>query len=637
MDSGSSRRRTWIGLGVLFGVMIAGVGGLALLVSGAGGDGSAPDADSAASAYLDAWQRQDWAKLRSMVEHPSGEVVTAYRAQWQDLGIRSARLRVSGVTPETRGATATFHADLRLESVRRLEYEGRLSLVHRGDAWRVAWTPAAVHPNLVAGSHFEVERVFGPRAPILAADSTPLTVDAPVVIVGIEPRRVKDRATVARALQRTLGVDPHLVDARLDTPGVQPDQLVPITIVSEERYTVVKPTLYPVPGLVFRTTTARAAATPELAAHVVGQVGPITAEQLHELGAPYRAGDVVGASGLERTFERRLAGTPSRKVEIVDAAGTLVSVLAALPGQQPEPVRTTLDLPTQRAAEEALAKTPQPAALVALRPSTGQILAIVSTPTAVAFDRALDGSYPPGSTFKIVTTAALLASGVTPTTPATCPPTITVNGRTFHNFEGETQPTLTFARSFAISCNTAFIDLASRLGDRDLARAATSLGFGTKPHLGLAATGATFPPSRDATEHAAAAVGQGRVTASPLAMAAVAAAVGAGAWHEPQLVLDPAPSPAPAMHPLDAAVIDPLRTLMVSVVKQGTGTGAAVSGQVVAGKTGTAEFGSAAPPATHAWFVGYRGDLAFAVLVEGGGVGGRVAAPIAGQLLRRAP
>jgi cell division protein FtsI/penicillin-binding protein 2 len=122
-------------------------------------------------------------------------------------------------------------------------------------------------------------------------------------------------------------------------------------------------------------------------------------------------------------------------------------------------------------------------------------------------------------------------------------------------------------------------------------------------------------------------------------MATVAAAVDAGQWRSPQLFIIPTPT-APAggePAPLDPAVVADLRVLMRSVVTSGTGTAANVPGTIVSGKTGTAEFGSATPPQTHAWFIGFRGGLAFAVIVEGGGVGGRVAAPLAAKFAAAAP
>ena len=122
--------------------------------------------------------------------------------------------------------------------------------------------------------------------------------------------------------------------------------------------------------------------------------------------------------------------------------------------------------------------------------------------------------------------------------------------------------------------------------------------------------------------------------ASPLHMASVAAAVASGTWRAPRVTGPPSTVAPVALNPSTVAV---LADLMREVVRTGTGTSAAVAGQDVAGKTGTAEFGNADPPATHAWFIGFRGTLAFAVLVEGGGVGGQVAAPIAARFLAAAP
>src|SRR5205807_353323 len=150
-------------------------------------------------------------------------------------------------------------------------------------------------------------------------------------------------------------------------------------------------------------------------------------------------------------------------VVVLDAQGQAVRTAFSLTGQPGQAVRTTLDQRLQGAAEAALATTPHPAALVAVQPSTGQLLAVANTPADSSFDRALNGQYPPGSSFKIVTTAALIPTGVTPDTPVACPPSITVGGKSFTNFEGETSGTVPFSVDFARSCNTAFIGLASRL------------------------------------------------------------------------------------------------------------------------------------------------------------------------------
>jgi cell division protein FtsI/penicillin-binding protein 2 len=174
-----------------------------------------------------------------------------------------------------------------------------------------------------------------------------------------------------------------------------------------------------------------------------------------------------------------------------------------------------------------------------------------------------------------------------------------------------------------------------------LATAASRFGFDVPYQLPLPTTGGDFPAPADDTERAAAAIGQGRVTASPLQLATVAATADTGQWRPPILVLqptDPTSTSPPALPPaLDPSVLDALHSMMTEVVASGTGRSAAVPGQDIAGKTGTAEFGNENPPSTHAWFIGYRADLAFAVLVEGGGVGGQTAAPIAKRFLTALP
>jgi cell division protein FtsI/penicillin-binding protein 2 len=175
------------------------------------------------------------------------------------------------------------------------------------------------------------------------------------------------------------------------------------------------------------------------------------------------------------------------------------------------------------------------------------------------------------------------------------------------------------------------------MSDPDFVAAAESYGFNTEYSVGLDTAGGSFPAPADATEHAAAAIGQGRVTASPLHMATVGGSVIDGTWEPPVLLPDePAPN-APAPTSLAPGANQTLFGLMRRVVTEGSGTAAAVPGVDIAGKTGTAEYGSGDPPPTRAWFVGIRGDLAVAVLVEDGVSGGEVAAPIAGRVLAALP
>jgi cell division protein FtsI/penicillin-binding protein 2 len=178
---------------------------------------------------------------------------------------------------------------------------------------------------------------------------------------------------------------------------------------------------------------------------------------------------------------------------------------------------------------------------------------------------------------------------------------------------------------------------ARRLDGDGLGEAAGRFGFGVEPSPGIPAVTSRVPPPADEADLAAEAFGQGRVTASPLQMAMVAATVAEGRWHAPRLVAGQDGAGEGGREPgaLDRGVAGTLRGLMRQVVTEGTAAPAGLPAGT-AGKTGTAEFGKGDPLPTHAWFIGFRGDLAFSVVVEGGGVGGRVAAPIAARFLRAA-
>nr|BFE28128.1 hypothetical protein GCM10010200_003790 [Actinomadura rugatobispora] len=330
-------------------------------------------------------------------------------------------------------------------------------------------------------------------------------------------------------------------------------------------------------------------------------------------------------------------------VQITGADGSVVKTLQRFGGAPGQPLRTTLDLKVQEAAGRALGDVDKPASMVALRPSTGEILAVANKPGG--YNRALMGRYPPGSTFKVVTAAALVAGGVSVSSPVGCPATTTVGGRTFKNSENEAFGTVPFREAFAHSCNTTMARLTvDRLGEKRLAQVAAQFGFNAPLITGLPAVRASYPATGDATALAAASFGQGEVLTSPLNMAGVAAAAASGTWRSPRLVdaalasqaVDAGGRRPEPQHRLEPAVHKALRTLMPAVVSEGTASKVSFPAGT-AGKTGTAEFGTApegGEPPTHAWFIGYRGDLAFAVIVEDGGTGAGTAAPVAAEFLR---
>lgn len=586
--------------------------------------------EAVARVYLEAWARNDLATQRGvLVEVPAD--FDAQHAKWrQALGVVASRFEGLDVESEDDTvAVVLFRGVHTLRGLGDWEVRSRLRFERRANRWVVRWTPEVFHPEARAGDSFSRLRVWGPRAALLDTTGAPLTVPGEVISIGLYPGRVRDAAAVARALQSQLGVDPARVQAVLRSAGAQPEQFFPLIDVRPERYQQVRPVLAPVPGIFFRKKTARLTPAEGFAAHTLGRVGEITAEALQALGHPYQAGDLVGLSGLERAQERTLAGSPSGEVRLVrrSAEGVVLHRFDGAPGT---PVRTTLRRDVQAAAELALMDVTMPAALVAVDTATGNVLAVASRPLGEALHRALTGRYPPGSTFKVVTAEALLASGLKPDTRVDCPVEATAGRRRFRNFESEAFAPSTLRQVFALSCNTAFIQLSARLGRSALEDAAHRFGFGVRYDVGLPSPGATFPPPQDDADRAAASMGQGRVLATPLHMATVAAAVDTGRWHAPRLLADAEPGPEASLR---AGTPEALRNLMRAVVMEGSAKSAAGI-QGLMGKTGTAEFGTLVPPETHAWFIGLRGGIGFAVFVEGGGVGGRVAVPLATRFLQ---
>ncbi len=582
---------------------------------------------AAVDAYLTGLGAGEFDALLPVLADPSFLIRSGHE-WWFDLADR-ATVEFSAEPVELFGpvAVASFVADLRFITGDVWSYTGTVDLVEEEGRWFVDWSPAVLHPALGATESIRATLVWPERGRIRARDGTALTDDRPVVLVGVVPERIEDIDDVATVLEEQLAVDPALVLAAVEAPGVQPDWFLPMVMVRPSRFRDVKPPLQPVPGIVFRETTARLSLEQGFASHVLGRVGEVTAEGLDRLGDPYRRGDEVGLSGLERAFEAKLSGSPAVEVVRVDQFGTTIEALFRSPGRSAEDLETTLEPAVQRAVERALDGAPTPSVIVVLDAGSGEIRGVGSRPLA-EFNRAFGARYPPGSTFKIVTASALLHAGLDPGAAVSCPAETTIGGRTVHNAGSTSLGGTTLREAFAHSCNTTFAALGADLAAGDLVAAAERFGFGSPYDLPLPVAGGQFPVPESTTEQAAASIGQARVLASPLHMATVAAAAASGEWKPPRLLSDQAVEGTSL--DIDLAA---LQEMMRAAVDHGTGTAAQVEGEPIHGKTGSAEFGDDDPPPTHAWFVGYRGELAFSVFIEGGGARGAVAAPVAADLM----
>nr|WP_277349978.1 penicillin-binding transpeptidase domain-containing protein [Nonomuraea sp. FMUSA5-5] len=295
--------------------------------------------------------------------------------------------------------------------------------------------------------------------------------------------------------------------------------------------------------------------------------------------------------------------------------------------------RTTISRAVQAAAARALDAV-EDSTMIVIRPSTGEILALA--------DRlgenysAVRDVFPPGSVFKTITAAALLKGGLDPAAQVGCPGTYQIPfHRPFSNDGEVDRGTVTFTDAFAYSCNTTFVEQATtRLTGEELRRTADEWGFGRPIATGISGTCGTVPETDDLDMLGADAIGQGEVVSTPLCMAALAAAVQSGTWRSPRLLspeqvrrIDGAPH---ADVQMDEGVVAALRDMMAAVVDYGTASGAGLP-EGVAGKTGTAEVEG---ETSHAWFIGYRDDLAFCVFVRHGGSGRSAAVPIAARFFK---
>ena len=439
-----------------------------------------------------------------------------------------------------------------------------------------------------------------------------------------------------------------------------------------------------IPGVEVQVEPIRNYPNGTLGAHLLGYAGEINARELERRAEQgYRAGDLIGRTGVERSYEEILRGRDGAEFVVVNAMGRRVSTLTEGPPQPPvagHDLVLTLDLEIQRAMEEAMANVDRGAA-VALDPRDGGILGLVSRP---AFDpnefshglswarwqqlssggsnpllnRAIQGVYPPGSTFKVVTMTSALSNGVAgpQTRLAPCPGGMHFGGRWFGCWERRGHGSLDFLGALQHSCDVYFYQLGPKLGLPRLEQTAHAFGLGQKTGVDLPQEGRGLVPTTDYYDKRWGAgrwrsglllnlaIGQGELLLTPLQLALMAAEVAQnGRALRPHLVREVRGDPGfRSGRPLQAGVgADPatwsvVREAMTRVVAAGTGTASRVQGIDVAGKTGTAQNPHGKD---HALFVCFapaaKPTIAMAVVVENSGHGGTFAAPIAGAVLRK--
>lgn len=594
------------------------------------------EARASADRFAGAWSRRDVKNIE--YAGPSADQVAAsFKTATAGLGNAPVKVSVAALTRDGDKATGKLSVAWTVAAGSTWAYTMPISL-QRNDSeiWVVAAKAGASMwaPGVDAKAKLVATRTWGKRGDVLDRNGSPILAVGRVYDVAIDPARAS--APTVAALEKIVEEPAGSLVAKLSAATTSGSKApIPVITYREADFTARKAQLDALVGVIYPPREQPLPPSPTFARPLLGSYGPVTAETIKNGKGRYVGGDYAGLAGLQGQYDAALGGTPGITVTASDRPDAPLFEKAATDGA---PMTLTLDPKTQSAAESALAGTgPVPSALVAVDVATGDLLAVANSPT-FGTNRALFGQYPPGSTLKVATTYSLLGKGLSPSKTVPCPPAVVVDGMKVTNYEGETFGQVPFSVDFAHSCNTAFTQLAATMGESDVHDAAVALGVGSgwDRHLGIAGTfGGSVPVATSKTEKAATAFGQAKTLASPAALAVMVASVARGSYIEPALIRTPAVAGADrAPKALDTKAVGELRQLMRLVVTDGTGSALkSVAGGPVFGKTGTAEYGSNTPPDTRAWFVGWQGTMAFAVLVEQGKSGGAVAAPIAKAFL----
>ena len=606
----------------------AGVTALLLIGLAVGWATPEPTAEPTVQSFLLDWENGQYAAAAGLTTGAPAGVAAALQEAYRDVGAAATSLSMAAVNQHGNTASARFDASVDLgRGAETWNYRGTFDLRRVGSGWKVVWSPSVIAPGLRPGLRLAVVSSEPQRAQLLDAEGKPLAPLSAVYTVGVTPDRLKNPERTAAGLAKVTGLSAtQILGWITEAPGANFLELVRLT---PARYHRLRDRLARVPGL--RVEQQRLRLFNSIASAVSGSVGSEAAGVLQENGIPYRPGTTVGLSGLQQAFQRMLAGSPTTEVVAENATGHVVSVLHTWTGRTGTDVQTTINAGVQQAANKALQSVGESAAIVAISPATGHVLAVASRgASGMPKIQPLSGKYQPGQAFTIVSTAALLNTGqVGVNTAIPCSASNPVGGERFTN-DPPVPNRGTFQADFANACSTAFAGLSLRMSGKDLKATAAGFGFGKSWQLPLTAFAGGMRSPGNQAELAEDTIGTGSVQVSPLDMAITAAVVQSGTWHPPSLVTDPPDPGLTPTVPFGPKVVSALQTLMRSAVTSGAGKAANVGNMPVYGQVGNTPDGSTG--LREAWFVGFQGNVAFAVL-ELTRSPSTSAAPLAGQFL----
>jgi penicillin-binding protein 2 len=553
-------------------------------------------------------------------------------------------------------------------------------LVIVGQLWYLQVLDGDRMQELSDKNRIRVRPIAAPRGILYDRNGLPLVDNRPAFTLSLIPREIDRSDAVLARLAELLRIPyAELADALGRVP---PDSLMPVRVrrgLSLEDVAKVEEWKLELPGVIVEVEPQRVYPGRRFAAHLLGYVREANDDQLRQ--GRHRRGDMVGQTGLERLLDEYLRGRDGGERIEVDAMGRQIRVMQRAEPTAGAQVVTTLDRRIQEAAERAMEG--HAGSVVVMDPRSGDVLAMVSTPAFEIdrftgtidreawiqlikdpahpmLNRTVQSQYAPGSVFKIVVAAAgLQETKLAPMDQVHCRGDFTVGGHTFKDWKKEGHGTVDLRRAIVQSCNVYFYQAGLRVGMDQIVKYARAFGLGGATGIELPGEKIGLIPGRSGrkrTWHAGetvnVSIGQGTVLVTPMQVARMLSAVAnQGTLYKPRLVQRAQSadgrllySDAPMVNglvELSPMVWAFLRASLLGVVNEGTGYASRLPGIEIAGKTGTAQTianSKAEKGEDHAWFASFAPandpQYVVVVMVERGGKGGQVAAPIAKEIYK---
>ncbi|MGF6880848.1 cell division protein FtsI/penicillin-binding protein 2 [Nocardia sp. GAS34] len=568
-------------------VLAAAVVGAATGACGGGPQGPVVAADD----FVTALARHDVGSAAGMTNQPD-RARAALAAAWDNLGAQqmSAHTGSAHISGDT--ATVNYTYEWHLARGRVWTYSGELPMGRTDGRWQVRWMASDIHPRLGDTQTMALRETPAPRARVNERSGTDVLIPGVVHRITLTLADATDQQYTVNTLSSVLTrFDDTLTPAAILAAARQAGGTDTVAQLTDWEFDQIGDALLGLPGVTMAKEWDMVPTDRNFAPDLITQVRKTVIDE------------VDGKSGWD--------------VVTVNANGVDTDILKEVAPQPAPSFALSLDRDVQNAAQRAVDGRTEKAMMVVVQPSTGAVLAVAQNKQADSDGPvATSGLYPPGSTFKTVTAAAAMSAGIAePDSTVPCPSRIVIGQRTIPNYDEFSLGDTSMAVAYARSCNTAFAKIASRLPGDALTTAAAKFGVGPDYTIaGLPTASGSVPPTGDQTLRTENGIGQGRVLASPFAMALVAATVAHGSTPVPYLLSGHPTTVAGAGSAPAPKIIVGLRQMMRKVVLDGTADRIADQGEVY-GKTGEAEVEGG----SHSWFIGYRGDMAWAtLLVEGG-------------------